>query len=517
MIKGRVIFTVILFILIISLTAACSDDENAGEFDIESARIGVMTGTTGEKYATEAYPDATISSFGSIMEAIAALQTRRLDAVVTSDVMGRTIERENPGFIMLPEPLTHEYICAGVKKGNDGLLEDINRIIIKFREDGTLDDLAQRWVYSYPPVPAEIPGVSEGEVLRVANAAVNVPFVYADSSGNTIGFAPELAYRIGLEMGRPVEFLTVEFAALIPALESDKVDCIIDIMAATEERKQAINFSEHYYVSGQILLMRRESLSEEALAALDSSQTTHSGSPSVEESGFWESIKTGFQRNLIHESRWKLIVEGLKISLIITVFAFALATIGGFGICALKMSKNKLFNAIGSIYITILRGTPVVVLLMITFYIIFARSSISGTIVAIIAFGANGAAFIGEIIRSAIQTIDKGQVEAARSMGFSKSGAFLTVTFPQAVRIAFSTYMSEFVSMFKMTSIVGYIAIVDLTKAGDIIRSRTYDAFFPLIMVAVVYLITATIMIWLFTFINRKTNKRLSRHRRAKS
>jgi polar amino acid transport system substrate-binding protein len=206
-----------------------------------------------------------------------------------------------------------------------------------------------------------------------------------------------------------------------------------------------------------------------------------------------------------------MLLDGLQVSLIITFFSFTFATLLGFGICGLKMSKNSILKAIGSIYVTVLRGTPIVVLLMITFYIIFARSAISGTWVAVIAFGANGAAFIGEIIRSAILTIDKGQVEAARSMGFSKVGAFFTVTLPQAVRVAFPVYMSEFISLFKMTSVVGYIAIVDLTKAGDIIRSRTYDAFFPLILVALIYLLTATLLIYILNLINRKTNKRMRR------
>jgi len=286
----------------------------------------------------------------------------------------------------------------------------------------------------------------------------------------------------------------MDFTALIPSLESGRIDIIVDMMAATDERREAIDFSDPYYISGHNFL----------LLSADVPQTTES---------FWESLKTAFERNLIQEDRWKMVVEGLQVSLTITVFAFALATTLGFGVCGLRMSKNPVLRAIGSIYVSILRGTPIVVLLMITFYIIFARSSLSGTMVAIIAFGANGAAFIGEIIRSAISTIDKGQAEAARSMGFSKTGAFLTVTFPQAVRVAFPVYMSEFVSLFKMTSVVGYIAIIDLTKAGDIIRSRTYDAFFPLIMVALVYLIAASLMIWLLNFINRKTNKRLRRAR----
>ena len=254
-----------------------------------------------------------------------------------------------------------------------------------------------------------------------------------------------------------------------------------------------MDFSDAVHIEGIVVAVRKEGFSDST--------------------GFWESLKTSFERNLIHEDRWKMIVDGLRVSMIITIFAFALATIWAFGVCGLRMSKNRALNLIGRLYVTVLRGTPVVVLLMIAFYIIFAKSSISGVTVAIIAFGANGAAFIGEILRSAILTVDKGQIEAARSMGFGKAGAFFTVTLPQAARVAFPVYMSEFISLFKMTAVVGYIAVVDLTKAGDIIRSRTYDAFFPLIFIALVYLTVASVMIFLFGRAERLTNKRLRREK----
>jgi polar amino acid transport system substrate-binding protein len=320
-----------------------------------------------------------------------------------------------------------------------------------------------------------------------------------------VGYSPELARRIGQKLGRRIEFVNLDFAALIPALESEKIDCIVDIMSATEERKLSINFSETYYSAGQNILKRRD----DAAAVI----TGESGTATAKIS-FWESLEKSFTQNLLVENRWKLIVNGLAVSLIITVFAFLLATLLGFLVCGLRMNKNPVLSAVGKLYISVLRGTPVLVLLMITFYIIFAKSSISGTLVAIIAFGLNGAAFIGEIFRSAVLTIDKGQIEAARSMGFSKVGAFFTVTLPQAARVAFPVYKSEFISMFKMTSIVGYVAIMDLTKAGDIIRSRTYDAFFPLIFVALVYLLTASLMIFIFDKIDKATNKRLRRNQK---
>jgi polar amino acid transport system substrate-binding protein len=222
-------------------------------------------------------------------------------------------------------------------------------------------------------------------------------------------------------------------------------------------------------------------------------------------------VKNSIYHNLIVENRYKMVFQGLKVTIIISIFSLILGTLLGFLICYMSMSKYKLLNWISKIYIGILRGTPMVVLLMIIFYIVFAKVDINPIIVAIIAFGLNSGAFIGEIIHSAVLTVDKGQIEAARGMGFSATGTFLIVTLPQAVRVALPIYKSEFINIMKQTAIVGYIAIVDLTKVGDIIRSRTYDAFFPLIAVAVVYLITIGVFILLFDIIYKRTDKRQRR------
>ena len=153
-----------------------------------------------------------------------------------------------------------------------------------------------------------------------------------------------------------------------------------------------------------------------------------------------------------------------------------------------------------------MRGTPILVLLMIFFYVIFASTGLSASIVAIITFALNMGAYSSEIFRTAIESVDKGQGEASAAMGFSKLQTFVYIVFPQAVRRIIPVYKGEVISLLKMTSVVGYIAVVDLTKASDIIRSRTFDAFFPLIVVAVIYFLLA----WLLGFALDSLNKKIS-------
>lgn len=156
-------------------------------------------------------------------------------------------------------------------------------------------------------------------------------------------------------------------------------------------------------------------------------------------------------------------------------------------ICAMRRSKSKVARGVAVTYIRIIQGIPVLVFLMILFYVIFAKVNINSILVAILAFAINFSAYVSEMIRTGIEAVDKGQIEAARALGFSKAQVFFKVTFPQAAKHFLPVYKGEFISLVKMTSIVGYIAIEDLTKMSDIIRSRTHEAVFPLIVVAIIY------------------------------
>ena len=222
-----------------------------------------------------------------------------------------------------------------------------------------------------------------------------------------------------------------------------------------------------------------------------------------------QELKNEFILNFIEDNRWKYIVDGLKITLIVTIFAVLIGVLLGFLIAIVrtthdKTGKLKILNVICRVYLTVIRGTPVVVQLMIIYFIIFGSVDISKVLVAIIAFGINSGAYVAEIFRSGIMSIDNGQFEAGRSLGFNYAQTMMYIIMPQAFKNVVPTLCNEFISLLKETSVSGYIALQDLTKGGDIIRSRTYDAFMPLIAVALIYLAMVMIFTKLVSLLERR-------------
>ena len=177
----------------------------------------------------------------------------------------------------------------------------------------------------------------------------------------------------------------------------------------------------------------------------------------------------------------------------------------------MRRAQTRWMNIPAKVFIRAIQGTPIVVLLMILYYIVFGGVDINGLFVAVIGFSINFAAYVSEMMRTGIDTVDRGQREAATAIGFNRFQVFLRITFPQAARHVLPVFKGEFISMLKMTSIVGYIAIQDLTKMSDIIRSRTYEAFFPLIATALIYFVIAYIMISLLSLLEMRIDPKRRR------
>lgn len=215
------------------------------------------------------------------------------------------------------------------------------------------------------------------------------------------------------------------------------------------------------------------------------------------------SIASSFYDNFIVEDRYLLILEGLKTTLIITVFAVLLGTLLGGAICWMRMHRKRALREAAKIYIELMRGTPVLVLLMIMYYVVLAPANASAILVAIITFAMNTSAYICEMLRTGIEGVDKGQTEAGLSLGFTKTQTFFYIVLPQAVKSIIPVYQGEVISLLKSTSIVGYVAAMDLTKASDLIRSRTFEAFFPLLVVAAIYFLIAWLIGLLIKFLTR--------------
>ncbi len=236
---------------------------------------------------------------------------------------------------------------------------------------------------------------------------------------------------------------------------------------------------------------------------------------------WWADLKADFILNFIEKDRWMFITSGLKNTLLITFFSLILGVVLGIIVAIVRSSYDKthqemrkgfkkfilgFFNSICKIYLTVIRGTPVVVQLMIMYYIIFATSR-NSTLVAIIAFGINSGAYVAEIVRSGIMSINEGQFEAGRSLGFDYKSTMWHIILPQAFKNILPALANEFIVLLKETSVAGYVTIRDLTKGGNIIRAATYSAFMPLIAVALIYLIMVIFFTKLVSILERRLRK----------
>ena len=225
-----------------------------------------------------------------------------------------------------------------------------------------------------------------------------------------------------------------------------------------------------------------------------------------------EKFKQDFHLNFIADERWRYIVNGLGVTLKVTFFAVLIGIVLGFLVAIVRSTyentgRLKLLNAVCSVYLTVIRGTPVVIQLMITYFVIFGNFDISKVVTAVLAFGINSGAYVAEIFRSGIMSIDRGQFEAGRSLGFTYGQTMWYIIMPQAFKNVLPTLGNEFIVLLKETSVAGYIALQDLTKAGDIIRSRTFNAYMPLLAVALIYLIMVMVFTKLVQLLERRLRK----------
>jgi len=223
-------------------------------------------------------------------------------------------------------------------------------------------------------------------------------------------------------------------------------------------------------------------------------------------------LQINFVNNFLKENRWMWLVSGLGRTLLITLLAALLGLFIGLGLAMVKVMQHNgkrifFLTRFTNVYLTVIRGTPVVVQLLIIYFVIFGTVAIDKVIVAALAFGINSGAYVAEIIRAGVLAVDRGQMEAGRSLGLTYSTTMRKIILPQAIKNVLPALFNELITLLKETAVAGYIAVADLTKAGDLIRSRTFDAFQPLLAVALIYLVIVLIL----TSLMNKLERRLRR------
>ena len=482
-----------LFVLTFVLTgiAGCGtkqkDDQEAastetagaisGVDDIVGKKIGVQLGTTGDIYVSDYENDGsgtTVERYNKGADAVQALKQGKIDCVVIDEQPALAFVEENPGLKILDEEFTLEEYAIVIAKGNDDLLEKVNTALEELRSEGTLDRITKNYIGTdaekgnYPYEPQD---VSRGNgTLTMGTNAEFPPYEYYENN-EIVGIDVDIMQAIADKLGMELKIEDMAFDPIIPAVSTGKIDVGAAGFTVTEERKKNVNCTDTYATSKQVIIVR-------------------DGNAVTAKSSFGEK----FYQNFIQDNRYAYMLKGLGNTLIITIFAVMIGIVLGFLIAIVRTSHDRngglgILNAVCKAYLTIIRGTPVMIQLLIIYYVIFQSINTGKIVVAVIAFGLNSAAYVAEIVRSGIMAVDIGQFEAGRSLGLNYRQTMTTIILPQAVKNILPALCNEFISLLKETSISGYIGLMDLTKGGDIIRSVTYEAFMPLIAVAVIYLL----------------------------
>ena len=474
--------------------------------DFDGKRAGIRTGSSFEPITFEYFANSEYSYFDSDSDLITAINTNKIDFFLTDEPVAAMEHIQQSSVDYLHEPIMDDDYHFGFQKDTERselLQSQFNEFLAKYKSEGKLDELKYKWIEGEESKKVIDVGELTGENgnLIVAVLPDNMPFSYT-ANNQLVGYAVELALEFAKEYGYTVTFEQANISACLAGLASGKYDMNANSLSYTEERAKSIDFSDVVYEGGVVLVARSSDL--------------NAAGESAEKASFFASIAESFRKNFITEARYQLILQGIGTTSIITVLSVIIGSILAFFICLFRRTDSILAVKIANFYVKLLQGTPMVVLLMILYYVVFGKSSINAIWVAVIGFSLNFAAYTSEILRSGIESIDGGQREAALALGYSENQAFFKFIFPQATVRQIPVYRGEIISLLKNTSIVGYIAIQDLTKMSDIIRSRTYEAFFPLIATAIIYFILAWIIALILNLILKKIDPRAKKARFAK-
>lgn len=463
-------------------TETQNDDTIKNIEDIPGKTIGVQIGTTGDEYATEYEGDdagTKIERYNKVADAIQSLKQQKVDCVVIDEQTALSFTEKNTDIKILDEEFAKEQYALCVKKGNKELLDNINYAIETLKANGTLSDIIKNYTGSdiekgTKPYKQKDIEHNNGTLIVATNAQFK-PYEYYEN-GEIVGIDIDLMKAICDELQMELKIEDIEFDSIITSVQSGKADVGASGMSVTEDRKKNVDFSDFYTETKQVIIVRDTENITNNLSFLDK-----------------------LQQNFVDSSRWSYIVTGLSNTIIITIFAIIIGIVLGALIAIVRTihdqnNKLKILNFICKLYLTIIRGTPAMIQLLIIYYVIFASVNVDKILVAVISFGLNSAAYVAEVIRSGISSVDKGQFEAGRSLGLTYKQTMISIILPQAFKNILPALCNECISLLKETAISGYIGLTDLTKAGDIIRSQTFEAFIPLIAVAIIYLVIVMLL-----------------------
>ena len=485
--------------------ASASATPTAATVTVESfstARIAAVTGSAQADLVREAFPQAKLLLFNTAADASAAVESGKADALCSGSATAKEVITSNPSLAQAQGVLGYSDIAFPFPKTTKGskLRSQMDALLQELEESGELEAIHRKWEDGTEE-ERTMPNITltgENGTLNVCAKGSQPPYCYYKGS-QMVGIGPEILLLFCQKYGYTYKLDDMGMDAIMLSLQSAKHDFSIAGVVVTSERAENMSFSRVYDSVEQVLVYKAS-----AVAATGEAQASGVGS-----------IAESFVKTFVREDRWLMLLQGLGTTLVIALCAAALGTLLGYGIALARYRGGRAVNAIFAAYVSIFQGTPVLVMLLIFYYVVFGQVDISGVAVAVLVFSLNSAAFMSENFRTGINAVPPGQTEAALALGYSERRAFYKFVVRQAAPHVLPVYRGEIISLLKGTSVVGYIAVSDLTKVGDIIRSRTYEALFPLLSVAVVYFLLAWLIYKLLTLAEKRLSNKPDKRKRT--
>ena len=455
--------------------------------------FGIITIKEWEDMIHSRFPDAEIRHYNSMPNLYAGLDAGEVDAAIGFIDERKTLAGTHPDLAYIDKPFVSEDFGFGVQKTERGktLCRELNQYLAELKKSGDYDKLRARWE---DPDRKEDQGrkytfTGEKGKVRIATSGMWTPMTFY-SGENLTGEFIEIIDGFCAAYGYIPEYDVVVFSASLTGLASHTYDIVADSVTSSEERLENMYITDPLMKDDYYLVVRRGSgLSKVPKASV-----------------FISNIKDSFRRNFITEDRYKIMLTGLVTTVLLSLTAGIAGTLLGVVICFLRMRENPIERAFASLYIRLFRALPVVVLLLVLNYIVFKNSGLSPFQICAITFSIEFSAYCAEVFRSGINAVPSGQQRAAQALGFGRIQAFQKVIWPQAMVHILPVYSGQFISTVKLTSVAGYISVVDLTKASDLIRARTYEAFFPLFVTSIIYIFLCYILVTLLRILEKKIN-----------
>ena len=484
-------------VIAVLLTAVgCSRDGGAdlrigGPADLKGRHVAHMSSDFHKRELVALQPGIVFDPYSEYSFAFESLRNGKIAAISIGNTYADVWTARYPGEFRVAFEYANDVCCFLLPKGSP-LKPKLDAELRKLDAEGVLDAVYHKWVEAAKAgrtldLPEQTVSGRAREI-RIACAAASEPWCLV-SNGKIVGIDMEVLTLVANRLGFRLKPKAYSWGGMVDCVNGGRCDIACGGIYTAGNTFPTVDTTERYADEKMCILVKDETFAEKQVGF----------------GAFMRSLKASFIRTFVTEARWKMLANGFSITLLITFLSAVLGMVLAFPVWWTRTSRVGIVSSCAQAYIAILQGTPVLVLLMVLFYIVFGKVDLDGIWIAVIGFGLNLSAYAGEVLRSGIDSVPRGQVEAALALGYTPRQAFFRFVLPQAVRTVLPVYRGELIGLLKMTSIVGYIAIDDLTKASDLVRSRTYESFFPIITTALVYFAAS----WLLALALERAGRRL--------